>query len=595
MSHGVHRFLIPDPTAFVSGGNRYNAALRQALAAAGVACERVQPQDLTGITWQPEDWLWVDTLYLEQWEPLSIPARQGLLVHHLDRFFSEKMPEQPAPAIAVDEPLAQFDAWLCTSPLARDLLVAGGLPADRVVSVPPGTQLQPQLPLPTMPPLRALIVSNAQPRKGLLPFFQALAEREETLGPLQITVAGQRGFDADYDQAIDAVLAAHPRLRLRVQWVLEPDAEQMGKLYRQHHLLVSAAFFETFGMAIREALACSRPVLVLAGGYAGEQVQAPWHGWTVPDMTALVQRLIGFTQRPETVLDALTRFQGRAYPKRGWAEVAEDFLQKVDAWPAREAFATDWLSTRFPYDQAARHTGLEAAVMAGLPASPRVMDLGCGSGSNLRHLSPRLGPGQSWICVDHNRELLAATRQVAEGLAKVETLDLREADLLQPQQWLTEAEPDLVVANAVFDLFTSGQMATVLAALAGRKLPLYTTLLYTGMHWQPEQPDDTRYIAAYEAHMQRPRAAGAGMGPQAPAVIEAWVTAHGGHCERAPATWEIPAGDRSMQGFLLGFMEQSVPVMLPEAQHATFFAWLTAHRKNPRPLTVHHQDLWITW
>ncbi len=92
-------------------------------------------------------------------------------------------------------------------------------------------------------------------------------------------------------------------------------------------------------------------------------------------------------------------------------------------------FSTDWLALREPADRRARSPRLMEGLLRRLavltqppgaesspsPRTLRILDLGCGTGANLRYLAPRLGlaPGagpwvrQDWICVDRDRKLLA--------------------------------------------------------------------------------------------------------------------------------------------------------------------------------------------
>lgn len=99
-------------------------------------------------------------------------------------------------------------------------------------------------------------------------------------------------------------------------------------------------------------------------------------------------------------------------------------------------FSTDWLALREAADSRARSTRLVGSLLRRLavltqppgaesspsPQTLRILDLGCGTGANLRYLAPRLGlaPGagpwvrQDWICVDRDRKLLAdLTRRTA--------------------------------------------------------------------------------------------------------------------------------------------------------------------------------------
>jgi SAM-dependent methyltransferase len=70
-------------------------------------------------------------------------------------------------------------------------------------------------------------------------------------------------------------------------------------------------------------------------------------------------------------------------------------------------FAPDWLALREPYDRAARSGTLAGRFAGALGPAPRVIDLGCGTGANLRYLAPKLAPPQHWLCLDRDRDLLA--------------------------------------------------------------------------------------------------------------------------------------------------------------------------------------------
>jgi len=86
-------------------------------------------------------------------------------------------------------------------------------------------------------------------------------------------------------------------------------------------------------------------------------------------------------------------------------------------------FSADWLALREPADSRARSAALVRQLADRFVESPnapgttrlRVLDLGCGTGANLRYLAPRLAPSlggrrwvtQDWTCVDRNLGLLA--------------------------------------------------------------------------------------------------------------------------------------------------------------------------------------------
>ena len=76
-------------------------------------------------------------------------------------------------------------------------------------------------------------------------------------------------------------------------------------------------------------------------------------------------------------------------------------------------FDPAWLSLREPVDHRSRNAALLEAVAARFAGRDAiaVVDLGCGTGSNLRALAASLPRRQSWRLVDRDPALLGAARE----------------------------------------------------------------------------------------------------------------------------------------------------------------------------------------
>ena len=70
-------------------------------------------------------------------------------------------------------------------------------------------------------------------------------------------------------------------------------------------------------------------------------------------------------------------------------------------------FSAPWLDLREGYDRAARSDALMRRFVSLLPQRPRLVDLGAGSGGNVRALAPLLPPDARWRLVDDDAALLA--------------------------------------------------------------------------------------------------------------------------------------------------------------------------------------------
>lgn len=279
-----------------------------------------------------------------------------------------------------------------------------------------------------------------------------------------------------------------------------------------------------------------------------------------------------------------------------------------------ERFSADWLSRREWLDGRSRShclTGLAAdwlATRPGAHGSPcGIVDLGCGTGSNLRFLAPRLPGPQRWRLVDHDPELLALARRHAATLRDASgsrvAIEARCRDLSPVDDGLLEGA-DLVVASALFDLVSRSWAEALVAACAARQQALLFTLSVDS-DWafldatgkRLEDVEDIAVRALFQAHQRRDKGLGPALGGQAPAVLVAAMTAAGFRVESAATPWYLAAGERDLlplaeqllQGWHDAALEQA-----PEEQarlqrwHSRRLAGLAAGELG---LTVGHRDL----
>jgi SAM-dependent methyltransferase len=225
-------------------------------------------------------------------------------------------------------------------------------------------------------------------------------------------------------------------------------------------------------------------------------------------------------------------------------------------------FSPEWLALREPVDHRSRHAGL-AGVLAGrlnALAAPRIVDLGCGTGSNLRGTAPLLGPRQSWTLVDYDPRLLAVARDrlagwadcaaaegdalVLEKAGKRIEVRFRQADLVRdlgaalgdaPKAW-----PDLVTASALFDLCSAEFIQRFAAAVAARKAAFFTVLTYDGVQsWTPTHAADEAMRAAFIAHQKTDKGFGTSAGPDAPSALRAAFEANGYAVREGDSPWVL--------------------------------------------------------
>lgn len=221
-----------------------------------------------------------------------------------------------------------------------------------------------------------------------------------------------------------------------------------------------------------------------------------------------------------------------------------------------QAFAADWLSLREPADHAARSAALFVQLAPFLAARAdrgdglSIVDLGAGSGSNLRWLAPRIGHGQIWSLVDRDAELLARAQAAPAQAAlawpiQAQTVKAELANSSLP--WIAGA--DLVTAAAFFDLVSAqwiGRLSKACAAAAAAGLFVLSVDGRRGLTGADgsiiEDEDDLFLQQLFNQHQRRDKGLGAALGPDAGPVLAASLAAHGFQVDIRPSDWRLPPG-----------------------------------------------------
>jgi glycosyltransferase involved in cell wall biosynthesis len=172
------------------------------------------------------------------------------------------------------------DRFLALTPFMRDMLVAGGMPADRITIRPtwvpdPGHE--------ATPGRDVLYVGRLDAAKGVDRLLEAWRLGGRDSGRT-LVVAGDGPMAALVEQA--AAEDATVRWRGR----LEP-AEVSEAMRDAALLVVPSRFFEGFPLVVAEAFGRGRPVLTVSGGSVGTIVDEST-GWVVePTVSALAAAL----------------------------------------------------------------------------------------------------------------------------------------------------------------------------------------------------------------------------------------------------------------------------------------------------------------
>jgi SAM-dependent methyltransferase len=260
-----------------------------------------------------------------------------------------------------------------------------------------------------------------------------------------------------------------------------------------------------------------------------------------------------------------------------------------------EAFDLDWLDLREPFDALARNEGLAARLLARLPARPRLLDLGSGTGSLFRWLAPRIGRAQAWTLVDADLDMAEAAFDTiadrAESIGLRVTFPSRRCLLVHAPggAWRVEAlvadladapgnlplrEADAVVNSALCDLVSRPWVERMAAAL---RVPFYAALCVDGRdRFAPPHPGDAWVSRNFRRDQRREKNfGGAALGAAAPATLARAFGARGFAVESAASDWVLRA--------------RGAPPGLPPDAAAPFLTRLVAGRAEAA-LAGPHRD-----
>ncbi len=224
-----------------------------------------------------------------------------------------------------------------------------------------------------------------------------------------------------------------------------------------------------------------------------------------------------------------------------------------------EEFDPEWLDLREPFDAQCRSEALVAKLIARLPARPRLLDLGCGTGSLFRWLAPQIGRSQAWTIVDHSADVVEDAFETiadrAEGIGLKVTFPGKRTMLVHAPggAWRVEGliadlndapgnlplhSMDAVVNSALCDLVSLPWLEKFAAAL---RVPFYAALCVDGRdRFLPPHPADAIIAAGFRRDQARDKGFGHALGPQAAAAIEKVFAAKGYAVSSCTSDWRIP-------------------------------------------------------
>lgn len=324
-------FVLPDDRHLPSGGNVYNEKLIAALKRLGQSVEIIDFSSYREAILEDKAGIYgVDSLFVEDMKSLLDTKTQQafsiFILHHLQSLY---------PPASVDaeqyykmhekEVLNFFQAFLLTSDFSKKYLQEKGIKAPLMVAEP-ALSLADQRTHALNFPLKALMVANVVERKGILALLEALSLQVKEEDEFRLDIIGRKDMEPAYYEACTSLVEASP-LHRKVNFLGEMSHEDTLKQYAQHHLFISAAQMETFGMAIQEAKSYGLPLLLCKGGNA-EQHLIKGGGMLCPNIFKLAGNFIELCRNEGLMRELWQSAKAEKNTQKvyTWDQAAADFL-----------------------------------------------------------------------------------------------------------------------------------------------------------------------------------------------------------------------------------------------------------------------------
>ena len=260
--------IAPDFVSFISGGNIFNSQIYKALLELGKPVKQIGYPLAPDTLFNKDDILIFDSIFINELDSsqmMSITGKKYFICHLLPSMLGTGRGKKYELKI-----LDLFDKVIVNSRFCFEALRRMGVTAEVVLIQP---LIERSIEVSTLDKdANALIIANWLPSKQIDKFLYCLANEKKI--PIGISIIGSAGLDPIYFKKCHRIISESQELTSKVRILGELDRQSTLSSLAKSKLLLDCSAFETYGMAVAEAVANGVPVLTLGNGNTANLISA---------------------------------------------------------------------------------------------------------------------------------------------------------------------------------------------------------------------------------------------------------------------------------------------------------------------------------
>lgn len=216
-------------------------------------------------------------------------------------------------------------------------------------------------------------------------------------------------------------------------------------------------------------------------------------------------------------------------------------------------FSADWLKLREPADTRSRSEEFVLSLRSRFSSRlVQAVDLGTGTGANIRYIAPRLGGEQRWLAVDDDSRLIEQQPAELKGASFHCAVSPQRLDLVAELKSLPLAGCQLVTGSALLDLVSASWLELLASRCAVARVTVLFALNYDGrVQCLPHEPDDEWLIELVNRHQRGDKGFGPALGPEATRHACAVFDTLGYQTRITASDWLIEPDEQALQRELI--------------------------------------------